>query len=144
MRRDDRLLCNESEMRSARIASAEQNAHPTTAQLRTRTSIKHASRGLVAVFGQAKLFYFDFGIFRYLDKCARNQHQIDCGAICCPHDIAATNFAAGRDRHELISFRLTENDVALHRKHCGHCRASDSPGASDSQEASRKRKQGAK
>jgi hypothetical protein len=36
------------------------------------------------------------------------------------------NFAFGRDRLEIISFRIAENDVASYKKYGGRCRASDS------------------
>jgi hypothetical protein len=47
------------------------------------------------------------------------------------------NFAFGRDRLEIISFRVAENDVASYEKHGRGCGASDSFRASVSAKTER-------
>ena len=59
-------------------------------------------------------------------------------------EVARVNFAFGRDRLEMISFRVAENDVASHEKHDRHRRASDSFRASVCQQAKTEREHAAK
>jgi hypothetical protein len=54
------------------------------------------------------------------------------------------NFAFGRDRLEIISFRVAENDVASYEKHGCRCRASDSFRASVCRQAKTEREHAAK
>src|SRR5262249_4833016 len=126
IRRERCLTRRNRQLRYAYVTSTEQNAHPATGQSYASTSVEHTPSGLVAVFRQPQLVDFDLGIFGELDERARDQCQVDCGAIRCAHGAATMNFALGRDWLELISFRVSENDITGYEKHCGYCRASDS------------------
>jgi hypothetical protein len=117
---------------------AEQNANSPTAQSYPRTSIEHASGRLIAIFRQSEFFDFDFRIFGKLDERARDQRQIDYRALRCPDGATILNFAFGCDRLKMISFRASENDIAVYEEYRGCCRSSDAFRASGSKQETKR------